>query len=64
MDSPEKLGTLGTQNEEKQNKNTICAGHHYAQKNAETTLTSGGIDEANIVLCGNRSRHHNTELRT
>jgi len=32
MDSPEKLGTLGTQNEEKQNKNTICAGHHYAQK--------------------------------
>ena len=32
MDSPEKLGTLGTQNEEKQNKNTICSGHHYAQK--------------------------------
>lgn len=29
MDSPEKLGTLGTQNEEKQSKNTpLCANKH------------------------------------
>jgi hypothetical protein len=29
IDHPEKLATLGTQDEEKQN--TICVGHHYAQ---------------------------------
>ena len=37
MDNPEKLatqGTLFTQNEEKQNKNTIqCVGHHHTQTN-------------------------------
>jgi hypothetical protein len=27
-----------------------------------TTNNTGGIDEPNIVLCGNRSGHHNTEL--
>jgi len=25
--------------------------------------TAGGKDESNIVLCGNRSGHHNTELK-
>ena len=31
MDNPEKLATLSTQDEDKQNKkhNTICVGHHY-----------------------------------
>jgi hypothetical protein len=36
MDNPEKLATQGTQNEEKQSKNTtqsICGGHHYVQAN-------------------------------
>jgi hypothetical protein len=27
-----------------------------------TTNNTGGNDEPNIVLCGNRSGHHNTEL--
>jgi hypothetical protein len=33
MDNPEKLATLGAQDEDKQNKkhSTICVGHHYAQ---------------------------------
>ena len=32
-DTPEKLAALGTQDDEKQNKNnTICVGHHYAQQ--------------------------------
>ncbi len=31
MDNPEKLATQGTQDEEKQNKDTICVGHHYTQ---------------------------------
>ena len=34
MDNPEKLATLGTQDEEtKQKHNTICVGHHYTQTN-------------------------------
>ena len=33
MDNPEKLATLGTQDEDKQNKNTICVGNHYTQTN-------------------------------
>ena len=36
MDNPEKLiATQGTQDEDKQNKNTtqLCVGHHYAQTN-------------------------------
>ena len=33
MDNPEKLATLDTQNEDKQNtkRNTICVGHYYTQ---------------------------------
>jgi hypothetical protein len=40
MDKPEKLATLGTQDEDKQNKNkhnTICVGHHYMQTNTNKT---------------------------
>ena len=36
MNNPEKLATWGTQNEEKQCKNThtyICIAHHYARTN-------------------------------
>ena len=33
MDNPEKLATQGAQDEEKQNKHTICVGHHYTQTN-------------------------------
>jgi hypothetical protein len=38
MDNPEKLATLGTQDEDKQNKkkhNIICVGHNYAQTNTQ-----------------------------
>jgi hypothetical protein len=33
MEYPEKLVTHGTQDKDKQNKNTLCVGHHYAQTN-------------------------------
>ena len=35
MDNPEKLATLGTQDEDKQNKihHAICDGHHDTQAN-------------------------------
>jgi len=33
MDNPEKLVRWGTQDEEKQNKNTIYVAHLYAQTN-------------------------------
>jgi hypothetical protein len=35
MDNPEKLATYGSQDEEKQNRNTTqyCVGHHYTQAN-------------------------------
>ena len=35
MDNPEKMVIQGTQDEDKQNKNTICVGHHYAQTNKQ-----------------------------
>ena len=31
MDNPEKLTTQGTKDEEKQSKNTKCAGHHHTE---------------------------------
>jgi hypothetical protein len=51
---------------------TQCVGHHYTQTNTNNVnlmtcsllQTTGGNDEPNIVLCGNRSGHHNTEFRT
>ena len=36
MDNPEKLTTQGTQDEEKQSKNTTQYVHHYAQTNTKT----------------------------
>ena len=35
MDNPEKMATYGTQDEEKQNKYTICVGHHYTLINTK-----------------------------
>jgi hypothetical protein len=37
-DSPEKLATYGTQDEEKQSKNTTWIGHHYAQTNKQPCI--------------------------
>jgi len=36
MDNPEKLATLGIQDDDKQN-NTICVGRHNSQNNVQTT---------------------------
>jgi hypothetical protein len=43
MDNPEKLATVGTQEEDKQNKiyNTICVGYHYAHKTQITYIRHG-----------------------
>jgi hypothetical protein len=40
MDNLEKLATLDTQDEDKQNKHTstICVGHHYTQTNTNNVL--------------------------
>jgi hypothetical protein len=42
MGNPEKLATLGIQDEKKQNKkhNTICVGHHYTQANTNNVNKS------------------------
>ena len=59
MDNPEKLTTLGTQNEDKQNRkrNTICVEHDYAKTNIYNVnkawallQTIGGKDEPIIVF--------------
>ena len=54
----------------KQKHNTICVRRHNTQTNTNNVIktgailqTTGGKDEPNIVLCGNRIEHHNTELR-
>ena len=58
MDKPEKLTTLcikdtrrrqTKQKTQTKQHNTLCVGHHSAQ-------ITGGKDELNIVLCGNRKR--------
>ena len=36
MNIPEKLATLGTQDEVKKNHNIICVEHHYAQANTNS----------------------------
>jgi len=55
----------------KQKHNTICVGHHYSQTNTKNVTktwafqqTTGGKDEPNSVVCGNRNGHHKTELGT
>ena len=59
MDNPDKLATLGKEDEDKQNKeyNTICVGHHNTQTNTNNVnrtwtplQTIGGRDEQNIVI--------------
>jgi hypothetical protein len=62
MDNPEKLETHGTQDEEKQNKNTICTGYHYAQKNT-TNAIRHEPSYKQMEKCGSRNGYHNTELR-
>jgi hypothetical protein len=55
MDNPEKLTTLGSQDEEKDN--TIRVGYRYTQTNTnnlkntrDLLQTTGGKDEPNIVF--------------
>ena len=57
MDNPEKLATYGTQDEEKQTKNTtnmcwtpLCANTHNVNKTWAHLQTTGGKDEPNIVF--------------
>ena len=65
MENPDKLATLGTQDDKTNQKhNTICVGHHYAQtdtnnvnKTCALQQTTGCKDEPNSVMfccCGNR----------
>jgi len=74
VDNPEKPPTLSTRDtrrrQTKQEHNTLCSRHHYAQANTSNVnnkwtiiQTTGDKDEPNIVSCGNRNGHHNTELR-
>ena len=62
----QKLAAQGTQDEDKKKHKTICVGHHYTQTNTNNVnktyallQTTGGKDEPNIVLYGNRNGHHN-----
>ena len=59
MDNPEKLATLGTQEEEKQTKtqHNMCWTPLCTKNNVITTWTL-------LQTTGNRSGNHNTELRT
>ena len=57
MDNPEKLATYGTQDEDKEEKNTLCVGYHYTQtttnnvNNTRALLqTTEGNDEPNIFF--------------
>ena len=43
MDNPEKMATLGTQNDGK-NNNTINIGHHYTQTNTNNVNKNMCVD--------------------
>ena len=56
-ENPDKLATLGTQDEDKKKYNTLCVGHHYRQtvtnnvnKTRALIQTIGGKDELNIIF--------------
>ena len=59
-------------NEAKQKHNTICVRNHNTQANTNNVhktwslLQKTGVKEpySTSFLCGNRNKHHNTELRT
>ena len=38
MNNPENLATYGTQDEDKQENNTLCVGHHYVQVNTTSLI--------------------------
>ena len=57
MDNPEKLARQGTQDEEKQNYNTMCVGQYYQQTNTNNVIktwallqTIGGKDKPSFVF--------------
>jgi hypothetical protein len=54
MDNPEKLATMGTQDEEKQKQkpkhNTICVGHHYAQTNTNNVYKTWALLQTTVIL--------------
>jgi hypothetical protein len=55
MDNLEKLALLGTQDEEKQNKNTTqYVGHHYAQTNTNNVNKTRALNPGLIsyILLG------------
>jgi hypothetical protein len=41
---------------------TTQANANNVNKKSILLQTTGGKDEPNIVVCGNRNRHHNTKL--
>ena len=52
MDHREELITLGTQDEDKQNKNTICVGQHYTQDKDTQNTTQHNMSWTS--LCANK----------
>jgi hypothetical protein len=62
MDNPEKLTRQGTQDEEKQNNNTMCVGQYYPQTNTNNVIkrrallqTIGGKEKQSFVFMRNRN---------
>ena len=73
MNNSEKLAILDTQDTRRRKQTqhnmlwtSVCTNTNTNNVNETSALlqTTGGKDEPNIVLCGNRNGHHNTELRT
>ena len=46
MDNPEKLATLGTQDKQNKQHNTICVGHHYQQANTNNVNKTWALLQA------------------
>ena len=67
-----ETGNIGYTRKKKQNKNTICGGHHYAQANTKNAnkirtllqTTASETNRTSLFLNGNRNGQHSTKLRT
>jgi hypothetical protein len=63
MNNPEKLATLGTQDEEKQKHNAIFVGHHYTQTSTHNVNTRHEHSSKQLKVKTNRTSNMDKDTK-